>query len=60
MRIGDVLRDWRWANKYTIRDAARIIGIKSHSTLSRLESGKPCDAATLGKIIAWLVGGGVK
>lgn len=58
MRIGDVLRDWRLMNRFTVRETAKLIGIKSVSTLSRLENGKACDAETLGQIIAWLVGFG--
>ena len=57
MRIGEVLRDWRLMNRLTVREVAKLIGIKSASTLCRLENGKACDAETLGRIIAWLVGG---
>ena len=55
MRIGEVLRDWRLMNRLTVREVAKLIGIKSASTLCRLENGKACDAETLGRIIAWLV-----
>lgn len=58
MRIGDVLRDWRLMNRFTVREVAKLIGIKSVSTLCRLENGKACDAETLAKIIAWLMGYG--
>ena len=58
MRIGEVLRDWRLMNRLTVREVAKLLGIKSASTLCRLENGKACDAETLGKIIAWLMGYG--
>ncbi len=57
MRIGEVLRDWRLMNRLTVREVAKLIGIKSASTLCRLENGKACDAETLGRIIAWLMAG---
>lgn len=57
-RLGDVLSAWRLMNRLTLRETAKVIGIKSASTLCRLEQGKPCDAETLGKIIAWLMGYG--
>ncbi len=37
----------------TVRDAAKMIGI-SHSTYSRIERGKSCDAQTMVKLIKFL------
>lgn len=52
--LGDCLRAWRMENNLGVRDAAKQIGT-SHSTLSRLENGKPCDARTLAAVIFWLL-----
>lgn len=54
MKIGEVLSDWRYAERMGIREAAEKIGI-SHSTLSRIENGKPMDGDTLAKILTWLM-----
>lgn len=60
MLIGKMLRIWRTTMIYngdrmgiTVRDAAKMIGI-SHSTYSRIERGKSCDAQTMVKLIKFL------
>jgi transcriptional regulator with XRE-family HTH domain len=55
MRIGNVLRKWRTMEELSIRDVAKEIGT-SHSTLSRIERGEPCDSDTLAAVIIWLIG----
>lgn len=54
MKLCDVLRDWRWAQKINVRLVAKEIGI-SAATLSRIERGENCDAETLSKILVWLL-----
>lgn len=54
MRIGRIIKDWRWANRVNIRDMAKELGV-SHSTLSRLESGENMDGETLGRILQWML-----
>ena len=53
VRIGSVMRDWRWENKLDIRQGAALIGI-SPATLSRIENGKACDSRTFSKLLTWL------
>lgn len=57
MRLGNVIADYRWANRIGVRDLAKEIGV-SHPTLNRFERGENCDADTLTKIIAWLFAAG--
>ncbi len=52
-RLGEMLRLWREANRYGVRETAKMIGI-SHATLSRVERGEAMDGATLYKIIVWM------
>jgi transcriptional regulator with XRE-family HTH domain len=54
MRIGEVLRKWRRHSDLGVREAAKQIGL-SVATLSRVERGAAMDAATLAKIICWLL-----
>lgn len=53
MRLGQIIADYRWANRIGVRDLAKEIGV-SHPTLNRFEQDKNCDAETLTKIMAWL------
>ena len=53
--LGVVLRAWRVSQRMGVREAAKAIGI-SHSTLSRVENGKPTDGRTLWQIMIWLNG----
>jgi transcriptional regulator with XRE-family HTH domain len=54
MRIGELIANWRWAKKLSIRDAAHVFGI-SAATLSRVENGREMDAHTLGKLLTWML-----
>lgn len=55
MNLGKVLKDWRWANKMNLREAAKIFGIGA-ATLMRLEQGyNNPDGTTLAKILTWLM-----
>jgi transcriptional regulator with XRE-family HTH domain len=51
--IGQLLRHWREAKSFGVREAARIIGV-SHGTISRIERGLPIDSTTMLKLITWL------
>jgi DNA-binding Xre family transcriptional regulator len=53
VRLGNVIADYRWANRVGVRELAREIGI-SHPTLNRFERGEKCDSDTLTKILNWL------
>jgi hypothetical protein len=52
--LGKVLKDWRWANKFTTRQAASMVGI-SHTALFRLEHGKEISSDNLRQVIRWLL-----
>lgn len=56
-RLGEMLRLWRTVRQMTLREVAPSIGI-SHSTLLRLEQGKPCDLPSWLKVQAWLLSDG--
>ena len=53
--LGKVLKDWRWANRMGVREAAKIIGL-STATLSRIENDHSCDSDQLAKILTFLLG----
>lgn len=55
MKLGKVLKDYRYANKLGVRELGKEIGI-STATVSRIENGKPPDFWTLKKIFNWLFG----
>jgi len=57
MRLGAVMADWRWANRISLRDAARMIGVNYH-TLHRFEIGKGIDARCFLAILNWLTKNG--
>lgn len=55
MRLADVLKQYRWATKRTVRDLAREIGV-SHATLNRFEDGRgELSGETLALILRWLM-----
>lgn len=54
MRLGLVLRKWRYAHEMPLRDLAKQMGT-SAATLMRIEQGRGCDAATLMKVFNWLM-----
>lgn len=49
-----VLKQWRWASKLNVRDAAKKIGV-NHSTLCRIESGKAMDSKNMSIVLKWLL-----
>jgi transcriptional regulator with XRE-family HTH domain len=53
MHIGEVLKDWRFVEKMTLREAGTRLGI-SHPTLQRIEQGKMMDAETMVKLMRFL------
>lgn len=52
--LGRLLRLWRNVADLGGRDFAKELGI-DHSTLSRIENGKPMDLTTWLKIQTWLL-----
>ena len=56
MQLCDVLKQWRWAERLSVREAAKVIGVSS-STLNRFENGKPADQETIVRIMLWLFDG---
>lgn len=53
MKLGEVLKQYRWAAKLGVRELAAEIGCH-HSTLFRCENGETPSGATLSKILCWL------
>ena len=54
MNLSRLLRQWRYAERLDLKDAARLIGINP-STLSRFERGQIPGGDTLAKIVTWLL-----
>ena len=54
MKLGELIKEYRYATRTGIRDLAREIGV-SHSTLSRFERGYSIDSDTLKKILLWVL-----
>lgn len=54
MKLGQVLKEYRWALRKNVRAMAKEIGL-SHATLCRVERGENMDGATLARIISWLL-----
>lgn len=52
--ISVLLKSWRAMCRYSIRDAARVIGVNI-STLSRIENGKPMSVESFRKVMNWLL-----
>lgn len=60
MRLADVLKQYRWATKRTLRDMAAEIGV-SHATLNRFEDGRgELAGETLALVLRWLLTEGTK
>lgn len=53
MKLAELLQEYRWAKKITLRQLAGGIGI-SHSALHRLEKNLPVDQKNLAKVIKWI------
>ena len=54
MRLGKVLKSYRYFNGLSVRALAKNIGI-SYSSLNRIENGSECDSYILAKILVWLL-----
>jgi hypothetical protein len=54
MQLSEVLKQWRWAKKISVREAAKLIGI-GFSTLSRVENGEDPGGESLAAILKWLL-----
>lgn len=52
--LGRMLRSYRLLTEQSMREVARRIGISS-STVCRLEQGYPPDAASLLKLLSWML-----
>jgi len=59
MRLGQIIADYRWANRVGVRELAKEIDV-SHPTLNRFERGETCDSDTLTKILTWAFAEGEK
>lgn len=57
MRVGQVIADYRHANRIGVRELAKDIGV-STATLNRIEHGNVCDSTALTKILGWLFADG--
>ena len=53
MRLGAVLKKWRFASEMDLEAAAKKMGL-SRSILSRIEQGRVPDGETLIKLWHWL------
>lgn len=54
MRLGLVLRKWRYSHEMPLRELGKQMGI-SAATLLRIEQGHDCDSKTLMKVFNWLM-----
>jgi transcriptional regulator with XRE-family HTH domain len=54
MRLGQLILNWRIMERWSLRDAAKEIGV-SYTTLSRVERGEAMDGVTLAAILKWIV-----
>ena len=54
MRLCEVLRQYRWATKQSLRPLAAELGM-SFATLSRIENGGTPDGRNLSAILRWLL-----
>ena len=53
-RLGEMLRIYRAAKNWTLREVGAAIGITA-PTLMRIEQGRQMDAATMLKVWTWLL-----
>lgn len=54
LKLCDVLRQWRWAERRELKEVAAEIGV-GESTLLRFERGSAASGETLARVIAWLL-----
>ena len=57
LKLAEVLKQWRYGARLSVRAAAHDIGI-GYSTLSRVENGEWPDGRTLAIILRWLLSEG--
>lgn len=55
LNLNEVMARWRWTEKLTVREAAKRIGIRSPSTICRLEAGEDVGGESLVAILTWLL-----
>lgn len=55
MQIGNILKQWRWAEKKGVREAAKEVGLTT-ATFNRIERGEAMDGQSLATILKWLLG----
>lgn len=53
LNLAEVLRQWRYGSRLTVREAAKRIGI-GYSTLNRIEGGEHPGGETLVQLLTWL------
>lgn len=53
MRVGSVIREWRFITKQSLVDVSKDIGI-NHQSLRRLEEGKAPTAEVLIAVVKWM------
>lgn len=56
MILGQLLRAYLKEHEISQRQAAKLIGIKTPSTLWRFLNGENVDGETLAKIVVWTLG----
>lgn len=54
MKIGELLKEYRYSKRIPIRKLAKELGVNI-STLSRIENGKVSNARSLSKILRWML-----
>ncbi len=55
LHLGRVLRRWRVNEEIDLRTAAKQMGVRSASTLLRIEQGKSPNVQSLRAILIWLM-----
>ena len=54
MKLGTIIKSWRYINRLGIKEVAQQIGCCG-ATLSRFENGHVIDSNTFTKIFEWLL-----
>ena len=55
MRLGELISCWRLSNSYSLREAAKHMGL-SHATLDRIENGEDMSGPNMIKLMMWIFG----
>jgi len=50
MLIGEIIKEWRYAKRISIREAGKRLDIP-FATLSRIENNKPADGKTIVRLL---------